>query len=105
MQGVTRTSTWSQAVRNAVRKVGAEFQRQKVLIKAAAKRSKQHLRIPDAGLTQILQAACNFMDQTGWGWDCMLQPQDFEDREFPAATTWAADFLLREGESREFLGS
>jgi hypothetical protein len=34
----------------------------------------------------------------------MLQLQEVEDRKTPAATTWAAEFLLREGESREFLG-
>jgi hypothetical protein len=44
----TRTSTWSQAVRNAMRKGGAEFQRQKLLIKVAGKWSKEHLRITDA---------------------------------------------------------
>jgi len=43
-----RTWTWSQAVSNAMRKGGAEFQRQKVLIKAAGKWSKEHLRITDA---------------------------------------------------------
>jgi hypothetical protein len=34
----------------------------------------------------------------------MLQLQEVEDRKTPAATTWAAEFLLRKGESREFLG-
>jgi len=34
-----------------------------------------------------------------------LQLQEAEDRKTPAATTWAAEFLLRAGESREFLGS
>jgi hypothetical protein len=34
----------------------------------------------------------------------MLQLQEVEDRKTPAATTWAAEFLLREGESREFFG-
>jgi hypothetical protein len=35
----------------------------------------------------------------------MLQLQEVEDRKTPAATTWAAEFLLREGGSRKFLGS
>jgi hypothetical protein len=34
----------------------------------------------------------------------MLQFQEVEDRKTPASTTWAAEFLLREGESKEFLG-
>ena len=34
----------------------------------------------------------------------MLQLQETEDRKPPAATTWAAEFLLRVGESRDFLG-
>jgi hypothetical protein len=34
----------------------------------------------------------------------MLQLQEVEDRKTPASTTWTAEFLLREGESREFLG-
>jgi hypothetical protein len=33
----------------------------------------------------------------------MLQLQEVEDRKTPAVTTWAAEFLLREEESREFL--
>jgi hypothetical protein len=35
----------------------------------------------------------------------MLQLQEADTWKNPAATTWAAEFLLREGESREFLGS
>ena len=35
----------------------------------------------------------------------MLQLQEAENWNKPAATTWAAEFLLREGESRECLGS
>jgi hypothetical protein len=31
------------------------------------------------------------------GWECMLQLQESEDRKTPAATTWAAGFLLRAG--------
>jgi hypothetical protein len=35
----------------------------------------------------------------------MLQLQEADNWEKLAATTWAAEFLLRDGESREFLGS
>jgi hypothetical protein len=35
----------------------------------------------------------------------MQQLQECEDRNTPTATTWAAEFLQREGESREILGS
>jgi hypothetical protein len=35
----------------------------------------------------------------------VLQLQEAEVRKTPAATTWAAGFILRAGESREFLGS
>jgi len=35
----------------------------------------------------------------------MLQLQEADNWEKPAATTWAAEFLLRDGEGREFLGS
>ena len=45
------------------------------------------------------------MDSKHWGWECMLQLQEAEDRKTPAATTWAAEFCLRTGECREFLGS
>ena len=43
------------------------------------------------------------MDRARWGWECMRQLQETEDRQTPGATTWAADFLNREGERREFL--
>jgi hypothetical protein len=38
------------------------------------------------------------LDNKRWG----FQLQEAEDRKPPAATTWAAEFLLRAGESREF---
>lgn len=44
------------------------------------------------------------MDSVWWGWGCMLQLQEAEYWKKPATTTWAAEFLLREGESREILG-
>jgi hypothetical protein len=35
----------------------------------------------------------------------MLQLQEADNWEKPAATTWAPEFLLTDGENREFLGS
>jgi hypothetical protein len=107
---VKRVSTWSKAVRNAMLKGGAEFQRQKALNRAAGNWSKEFLHTTDTGLGRVRQAACtgvkcNLMDSKRWGWECMLQLQEAEDRKTPAATTWAAEFLLRAGESRQFLGS
>ena len=62
------------------------------------------------GLHRIGQAAStgaqsDLMDSTRWGWSCMFQLQEADNWENPAATTWAAEFLLRDGESREFPGS
>jgi hypothetical protein len=87
----------------------AEFQRQKVLNRAAGNWNKEFLRTTDKGMARIRQAACtgvkcDLMDITRWGSECMLQLQETEDRKAQAATTWAAEFLLRVGESREFLG-
>ena len=107
--GVKRVTAWSKAVRDANLKGGAEFQRQKVLNRAAGNWSKEFLRTTDIGSARIRQVACtgiqcDLMDGTRWGWECMLQLQEVEDKKTPAATTWAAEFLLREGESRKFLG-
>jgi hypothetical protein len=71
--------------------------------------SKEFLCTTDIGSARIRQVACtgikcDLMDSTRWGWECILQLQEVEDKKPPAATTWAAEFLLREGESREFLG-
>jgi hypothetical protein len=45
------------------------------------------------------------MDQERWGWRCMLQLREDKNWKKPAATTLAAEFLLRESKSRECLGS
>jgi len=89
---------------------GAEFQRQKALNRAANNWNKAFLCSTDIGLHRIGQAAStgaqsDLMDSTRWGWSCMFQLQEADNWENPAATTWAAEFLLRDGESREFLGS
>jgi len=102
--GNTRTSAWSNAVRNAMRQGGAEFLRQRVVAKAAGKWNKQYLRITDEGFHQLQQTAMEVLNTAEWNWQCMTQLQEAENRTSPAATTWAAEFLLRPGESREILG-
>jgi hypothetical protein len=104
-KGVKRVSTWSKAVRMAMLKEGAEFQRQKVLNRAAGNWNKEFLRTTDKGVARMQQIACTgvkceFMNSIRWEWECMLQLQETEDRKTPAATTWAAEFLLRVGESK-----
>jgi hypothetical protein len=90
-------------------KGGAEFKRQKVLNRAVGNWNKEFLRTTDKGVARIRQVACtgvkcDLMDSKRWGWECMLQLQEAEDRKSSATTTWAAEFSLRVGESREFLG-
>ena len=102
--GNARTSAWSKAVRNAMRQGGAEFLRQRAVTKAAGKWNKQYLRDTDVGIHQLKQSAMEVLDTVEWNWQCMTQLQESEDRTSPAATTWAAEFLLRPGESREILG-
>jgi hypothetical protein len=57
----------------------------------------------DASSTVNNDVNCDLMDSALWGWECMLQLQEVEDRKTPAATPWA-EFLIIEVESREFLG-
>jgi len=88
---------------------GAEFHRQKAL-NQAGNTWKGLMGSTDTGLHRIRQAAStgaqsDLMDSTRWGWSCMLQLQEMDNWGKPATTTWAAEFLLRDGESREFLGS
>jgi hypothetical protein len=84
--GVKRVTVWSKAVRDAMLKGGAEFQRQKILNLAAGNWSKEVLRTTDIGSARIRQVACtgvkcDLMDSTRWGWECMLQLQEVEDRK------------------------
>ena len=72
--------------------------------------SKTFLRDTNAGLHSIGQAASigvqgDLMSNERCGRRCMLQLQEDENWNKPTTTTWADEFLLREGESREFLGS
>jgi ribonuclease HI len=106
---VKRVSTWSKAVRQAMLQGGAEFQRQRALARAASNWKTEILRTTDAGWARVQQEAGagvkgDLMNRARWGWECMRQLQETEDRQTPGATTWAADFLNREGKSRDFLG-
>ena len=103
-------TAWSKAARNTMLRGGAEFQRQKAL-NQAENNWRAFLCSTYIGLHRIGQAAStgaqsDLMDSMRWGWSCMLQLQEADNWEKPqSATTWAAEFLLRDGESREFLGS
>ena len=108
--GVKYVTAWSKTVRTAMLRGGAEYQRQKAMNRAVANWSKTFLNSTNIGLHNIGQAAStgaqgDLMDQERWGWRCMLQLREEKNWKKPAATTWAAEFLLREGESRECLGS
>ena len=63
--GVKRVTAWSKAVRDAMLKGGAEFQRQKVLNRAAGNWSKEFLRTTDIGSARIRQVACTFLLREG----------------------------------------
>jgi hypothetical protein len=68
----------------------------------SARTIKRHHHLGQAASTGVQG---DLMNNERWGWRCMLQLQEAENWTKPAATTWAAEFLLREGESRECLGS
>jgi ribonuclease HI len=106
---VKHVTTWSKAVRNAMIRGGAEYHRQKALIRAG-NNWRDFMGSTDIGLQRIKQAASvgaqsDLLDSARWGWSCMLHLRDTDNWERPTTTTWAAEFLLRDGESREFLGS
>ena len=89
---------------------GAEHQVQRVLDRAGSNWNKNFLISAEDGRQSIRQSASegvqsDLMGAKDWGRRCMLQLQEAENWNKPAATTWAAEFLLREGESRECLGS
>ena len=78
--------------------------------RAVANWGKTFLRDTNAGLRNISQAASmgvqgDLMSNERWGRECMLQLQEDENWNKQTATTWAAEFLLRGGESREILGA
>ena len=89
---------------------GAEYQVQEATNHAVTNWRKTFLRDTNAGLHSISHAASkgaqgDLMSNERWGRECMLQLQEDENWNKPTTTTWAAEFLLREGESRELLGS
>ena len=107
--GIKHVTTWMKAVPNAMIRGGAEFHRQKAL-NQAENNWKGFMGSTETGLHRIGQVAStgaqsDLMDSTRWGWSCMLQLQEMDTWGKPAATIWAAEFLRRDGESREFLGS
>jgi ribonuclease HI len=108
--GVQHVTAWSKAVRNAMLRGGAEHQVQRVLDRAGSNWNKNFPLSTEAGRQNIRQSASEgvqseLMGAKDWGRRCMTQLQEVENWSKPAATTWAAEFLLREGESRECLGS
>jgi hypothetical protein len=106
-KGVKQVSTWSKAVRKTMLK--GDWEELNSRGRKCSTELKDFLRTTDKGVARIRQVACtgvkcDLMDSKRWGWECMLQLQEAEDRKPPAATTWAAEFLLRVGESKECLG-
>jgi ribonuclease HI len=107
---VKQTTAWSKAVRKAMVRGGAEYQVQEAMNHAVTNWRKTFLRDTNAGQHSISQSASkgaqgDLMSNERWGRECMLQLQEDENWNKPTTTTWAAEFLLREGESRELLGS
>ena len=103
--GVKQTTAWSKTVRKAMVRGGAEYQVQEAMKHAEINWCKTFLRDTNAGLHSIGQAASmgvqgDLMSNERWGRECMLQLQEDENWNKPTTTTWAAEFLLREGESR-----
>jgi hypothetical protein len=90
-------------------RAACEYHRQKALIRAG-NNWRDFMGSTDIGLQRIKQSASvgaqsDLLDSARWGWSCMLHLRDTDNWERPTTTTWAAEFLLRDGESREFLGS
>ena len=108
--GVKHVTAWSKAVRSAMLRGGDEYQMQRAWNHDVDNWIKIFISSTYSGLQRIQQAVntgaqSDLMDSTRWGWRCMLQLQETDSWKKQATTTWAAEFLLREGESREFLGS
>ncbi len=101
--GVQHVTAWSKAVRNAMLRGGAEHQVQRVLDRAGSNWNKNFPLFTEAGRQNIRQSASEgvqseLMGAKDWGRRCMTQLQEVENWSKPAATTWAAEFLLREGD-------
>jgi hypothetical protein len=79
--GVQHVTAWSKAVRNAMLRGGAEYQKQRVLDRAGTNWNKNFLLSADVGRQSIRQSASagvqsDLMDAEGWGRRCMLQLQE-----------------------------
>jgi hypothetical protein len=103
--GVKHVTAWSEAVRNAMLRGGAEFQRQKALSRAATNWNKAFLSSTDIGLHSIGQVAStgaqsDLMDSTRWGWRCMLQLQEADNWNKPADLALAFTGLIVNGMSK-----
>ena len=90
--GIRHVTAWSKAVRNAMLRGGAEYQVQRVLDRAGTNWNKLFLQYADAGRQDIRQSACagvqsDLMDAESWGRRCMLQLQEAENWNKPAATS------------------
>jgi hypothetical protein len=108
INGVKQTMAWSKAVRKAMVRGGAEYQVQEAMNHALTNWCKTFLRDTNVGLHSISQEASkgvqgDLMSNKCWGRECMLQLQEDENWNKPTTTTWEAEFLLREGESRELM--
>jgi ribonuclease HI len=77
--GVQHVTAWSKAVRNAMLRGGAEYQRQRVLDRAGTNWNKNFLISADVGRQSIRQSASagvqsDLMDTERWGRRCMHAP-------------------------------
>ena len=86
---------------------GAEYQMQRALNRAVDNWIKIFMSSTDSGLQRIKQAAStgaqsDLMDNTRWGWRCMLQLQEADNWKKPAATTWQLSFYLVRAKSENF---
>lgn len=108
-QSNTKTSVWTDSVRNAFRKQAGRSKVQDVYAQAARNwfrrvwypRNQRWMQSTRPG--RVAAKDGKFKDEQAWGKACF---EDLERRELgePATTSWSTDFLVREGESREELG-
>ena len=108
-QGNSKTSVWTDSVRNAFRKQAGQSKTQDVY-ELAAKNWSRRVWYPwnqrwmqPTGAGRAAAKSGKFKDEQAWGKECF---EDLESRELgePATSSWSTDFLVRTGESREELG-
>ena len=108
-QGTSKTSVWTDSVRNAFRKQAGRSKTQDMYEQAARNWSRRVWYPRDQRWMQATKEgrraakSGKFKDEQAWGKECF---EDLERRDLgkPATTTWTTDFLVRGGESREELG-